>query len=139
MSVFLLCCSIAILTTICWSDIKQRIISNKAVLLLLGITLPYTYLVNGNIFFFNAIITLFIGILLFKWHIIGAGDVKLLAVLMLAIPQQWITSFLFLISFFGLIIIIFGWLFFRHNIKTEGLPYGVAISLGYLSTLWLVA
>lgn len=138
MSIFLLCCSIIILVTICWSDIKLRIISNKAVLLLFGITLPYAYLINGRIFFLGTIITLFIGILLFKIRVIGAGDVKLLAVLMLAIPPQQVNSFLFLISFWGLVIIIFGWLFFRQNIKTKGLPYGVAISLGYLATLWLV-
>lgn len=139
MDVFLLCCSVILLAVICFSDIRARIIANKVVLLLCGVILPYAYLSHGEIFFLHAIVTLIVGILLFRLRVVGAGDVKLLAVLMLAIPSQWVIPFLFLISFFGLILILFGWVFFRQSIKTQGLPYGVAISSGYLATLWLAA
>ena len=139
MDVFLLCCSVILLAVICLSDIRARIIANNIVLLLCGVILPYAYLSNGEIFFLHAIVTLIVGIPLFGLRVVGAGDVKLLAVLMLAIPSQWVIPFLFLISFFGLILILFGWVFFRQSIKTRGLPYGVAISSGYLATLWLAA
>lgn len=139
MDVFLLCCIVTLLAIVCRSDIRARIIANNVVLYLCGVILPYAYLSYGEIFFLHAVATLIIGILLFRLHVIGAGDVKLLAVLMLAIPTHWVLSFLFLISFFGLIMIILGWLFFRHDIKTRGLPYGVAISLGFLTTLWAAA
>lgn len=139
MDVFLLCCSVILLAVICLSDIRTRIIANNIVLLLCGVIFPYAYLSNGEIFFLHAIVTLIVGIPLFGLRVVGAGDVKLLAVLMLAIPSQWVIPFLFLISFFGLILILFGWVFFRQSIKTQGLPYGVAISSGYLATLWLAA
>ncbi len=127
---------IILLATISWTDIRQRIIANKIILVLFFIILPYAYLVFREIFVLNALLTLVIGFLLFSCRIIGGGDIKLLTVLMLAVPTQQVIAFLFFVSFFGLLIIIFGWLFFRQNIKTKGLPYGVAISLGFLLTMW---
>ena len=67
----------------------------------------------------------------------GAGDIKLISVLMLVIPHNEIIYFFFFTAFFGLLLIIVGWLFFRKSIKENGLPYGVAISLGFMTNLAL--
>ncbi|MDP8039594.1 MULTISPECIES: A24 family peptidase [Pasteurellaceae] len=120
-----------------WTDISARIISNKAVLVLLITLLPFCWMFHKQVFLIPAMITFVIGFLLFILKVIGGGDVKLITVLMLAIPYKQVTSFLFLTSFFGLLLVIFGWLFFRKNIKKQGLPYGVAISLGFLTNFWL--
>lgn len=127
---------IILLAVICYTDIRQRIISNKVILFLSVLILPYAYLAFKEIYILNALLTLVVGFLLFSFGIIGAGDIKLLAVLMLTVPTQQIIPFLFFISFFGFLLIVIGWLFFRQNIKTQGLPYGVAISFGFLLTMW---
>lgn len=136
MNTYLFLSIIILLAVICCSDIRQRIIANKVILLLLAVTLPYAYLTFGQVFWLNALLTLVIGFALFSLRIIGAGDIKLLATLMFAVPPQQITAFLFFTSFFGFLLILFGWIFFRQNIKTHGLPYGVAISSGFLLTIW---
>lgn len=127
---------IILLAVICYTDIRQRIISNKVILFLSVLILPYAYLAFKEIYILNALLTLVVGFLLFSFGIIGAGDIKLLAILMLTVPTQQIMPFLFFISFFGFLLIVIGWLFFRQNIKTQGLPYGVAISFGFLLTMW---
>ncbi|MDP8079596.1 A24 family peptidase [Phocoenobacter skyensis] len=126
-----------ILIWISWTDISSRTISNQAVLILLLALLPFCWFFYKQVFILSAIVTLIIGFLLFMGKIIGGGDVKLLTVLMLAIPYEQITSFLFLTSFFGLLLVIVGWIWFRQNIKQQGLPYGVAISVGFLANIWL--
>lgn len=136
MIIFLTLGIIFILAMISWSDIQQRQISNHSVLVLLALMLPFAYIFYGEIFILNALATLVIGFLLFSLKVIGAGDIKLLAVLMLAIPSQGVVPLLFFISFFGFLLILIGWIFFRQNIKTQGLPYGVAISCGFLFTIW---
>lgn len=119
------------------SDIKQRIISNNIVLLLLVAILPLAYTLHQQIFIMPALITLIVGFLLFVLNIIGAGDIKLLTVLMLATPTEQVFSLLFFTALSGLVLIIIGWLFFRQSIRRNGLPYGVAISSGFLINLLL--
>ncbi|MDG6882643.1 Flp pilus assembly protein, protease CpaA [Phocoenobacter uteri] len=137
MTLFLIVLVVLVLYWVSWTDISARIISNKAVLILFSVLLPFCWIYYGKVFFIPAIVTFVIGFLLFLLKVIGGGDVKLMAVLMLAVPHEQITSFLFLTSFFGLLLVIFGLLFFRKAIKQLGLPYGVAISLGFLANLGL--
>ena len=127
---------VVLLIIISWTDINQRIISNTAVLALLIVIVPFSFLFYGDLFFSNAIASLVIGFVIFYFGIIGGGDIKLISVLMLATPTTNIVPFLFLTSMTGLFLIIFGCLFFRQSIKENGLPYGVAISGGFLLTLW---
>ena len=128
---------ILLLIRLSWTDIKRRIISNKIVLSLFLVIVPLAWIQYENIFVIPALIALFIGFLLFSLRIIGAGDVKLIAVLMLAIPSDQVFSFFFFTTFSGLLVIIIGWIFFREYIRQNGLPYGVAISLGFLINLVL--
>jgi tadV len=119
------------------SDIRSRIISNRILLLLLIVAIPLSLLKYQTVFIVPALCTLTIGFLLFMLNIIGAGDVKLITVLMLMVPNDEIFPFFFFTTFAGLGLIIIGWLFFRKSIKENGLPYGVAISLGFITNLVL--
>ena len=119
------------------SDIRSRIISNRTILLLLVVIIPLSLLKYQTVFIFPALCALTVGFLLFMLNVIGAGDVKLITVLMLMIPNDEIFPFFFFTTFAGLGLIIIGWLFFRKSIKENGLPYGVAISLGFITNLVL--
>lgn len=119
------------------TDIRSRIISNRVILLLLIAIIPLSLLKYQTVFIVPALCALAIGFLLFMLNIIGAGDVKLITVLMLMIPNDEIFPFFFFTTFAGLGLIIIGWLFFRKSIKENGLPYGVAISLGFVTNLVL--
>lgn len=120
-----------------WTDISKREISNKGVMVVAVLAVALSLLKYHDIFLLSAGIALVVGFLLFQFNVMGGGDAKLIAVLMLALPTEQITTFLFLTTFSGLFLIIFGWLFFRKSIKENGLPYGVAISFGFLATLAL--
>ena len=126
-----------LLLRLCYTDVHNRIISNRVVMALLFVVVPLSLLRYQSIFFIPALCTLFIGFVLFILHIIGAGDIKLISVLMLMIPYEQIIFFFFFTAIAGLFLIIIGWLFYRKSIKARGLPYGVAISLGFLTNLAL--
>jgi tadV len=126
-----------LLLRLCYTDVHNRIISNRVVMALLFVVVPLSLLRYQSIFFIPALCTLFIGFVLFILHIIGAGDIKLISVLMLMIPYEQIIFFFFFTAIAGLLLIIIGWLFYRKSIKARGLPYGVAISLGFLTNLAL--
>ena len=126
-----------LLLRLCYTDVYNRIISNRVVMALLFVVVPLSLLRYQSIFFIPALCTLFIGFVLFILHIIGAGDIKLISVLMLVIPYEQIIFFFFFTAIAGLLLIIIGWLFYRKSIKARGLPYGVAISLGFLTNLAL--
>lgn len=128
---------VLLLMTLSWTDIQNRIISNRIILILGLVIVPLAWLQHQQIFIIPALVALFIGFLLFSLRVIGAGDVKLIAVLMLIIPNNQLFSFFFFTTFSGLLVIIIGWIFFRKSIRENGLPYGVAISLGFLINLVL--
>lgn len=126
-----------LLVTLSITDIRSRIISNRIVLLLLITIIPLSLLKYQTIFLIPALCALAIGFLIFTLGIMGAGDIKLISVLMLAIPNNEIISFFFFTAFAGLLLVVVGWLFFRESIKQNGLPYGVAISFGFITNLAL--
>ncbi|HDR1001233.1 prepilin peptidase [Pasteurella multocida] len=123
---------VLLLIRLSWTDLTKRVISNNTVLWLLAVIIPFSFIHHSQIFFLPALLFLFFGFLLFTLGVIGAGDIKLIAVLMLSIPTEQLISFFFLTSCSGLLLIIIGWLFFKESIKKRGLPYGIAISLGFL-------
>ncbi|SUC09621.1 Flp pilus assembly protein, protease CpaA [Pasteurella canis] len=128
---------ILLLIILSWTDIRSRIISNKIVFILLVVVLPLAWLKHGEINIIPALLVLVIGFILFSFRIIGAGDIKLISVLMLALPNEQIIYFFFFTAFSGLILIIVGLLFFRNSIRKQGLPYGVAIASGFIINLLL--
>ncbi|WP_427834261.1 A24 family peptidase [Actinobacillus pleuropneumoniae] len=128
---------VCLLLVVCWTDLRYRLISNRVIMALLLVIIPFSYLTYGTLSWLPAVFCLVIGFVLFLLNVIGAGDVKLLAVLMLAVPSSFAIFFLFLTACSGLLIIIIGWLFYRQTIREKGLPYGIAISTGFLTTLLL--
>ncbi|WP_101775971.1 A24 family peptidase [Pasteurella oralis] len=135
--IFLQTVVILLLIVLSWTDIRDRIISNRIVFSLLIVVLPLAWLKYGYINIIPALWVLAIGFLLFTFRIIGAGDIKLTSVLMLALPYEQIIYFFFFTAFAGLFLIIIGLLFFRDSVRKNALPYGVAISLGFLTDLLL--
>ena len=119
--------TILLLITLSITDIRSRIISNRIVLLLLITIILLSLLKYQTIFLIPALCALAIGFLIFTLGIMGAGDIKLISVLMLSIPNNEIISFFFFTAFAG----------FRKSIKQNGLPYGVAISFGFITNLAL--
>ncbi|UAX43236.1 prepilin peptidase [Pasteurella canis] len=136
---FLFFLIILLLIILSLNDIKKRIISNKIIILLLSCIIPFSLLKYNELFIVSAFIFLLLGFIVFQLGIIGGGDIKLITVLMLSVPVEQLISFFFFTSIAGLFLIIIGWLFFRDSIKKKGLPYGVAISLGFLMNLSLFA
>lgn len=128
---------VCLLLVVCWTDLRYRLISNRVIMALLLVIIPFSYLMYGTLSWLPAVFCLVIGFVLFLLNVIGAGDVKLLAVLMLAVPSSFAIFFLFLTACAGLLLIIIGWLFYRKTIREKGLPYGIAISTGFLTTLLL--
>ncbi|AKO31103.1 A24 family peptidase [[Haemophilus] ducreyi] len=125
---------VLLLIWLSYTDIRSRIITNKVVLALFCAILPFSWFTQGMVYPMPALICLVIGFVLFMLGVIGAGDAKLMAVLMLAVPPEYTIFFLFSTTCAGLGLIIIGGLFFRQVIVKKGLPYGVAISVGFIAT-----
>ncbi|EBG3676986.1 hypothetical protein GQH03_004979, partial [Salmonella enterica] len=65
--------------------------------------------------------------------IMGAGDVKLITVLTFLIPEYPLfISFLFYTTLTGAGLAVLGYMIPALKFKERGLPYGVAIALGFL-------
>ncbi|GLR07764.1 peptidase A24 [Mixta theicola] len=121
-----------VLLFIAWQDILLRTITHRSLLCLFFCLLPLLFLPNWQLNFFAAILIFIIGFVLFYVRVIGGGDVKLMALLALFMPEKMLTDFLLLTAFIGGAIVLFGLIFFRRQIREHGVPYGVAISLAFI-------
>ncbi|ATV46114.1 prepilin peptidase [Pectobacterium sp. CHL-2024] len=123
-----------VLGFISWQDIRLRIISHNSLLLLLILILSLAVTQQTLPNFTAALSILLVGYFLFFFNVIGGGDVKLMAVLSLALSNTSLAFFLFCTAFFGGIIAIAGLIIFNDSIRRLGIPYGVAISSAFLFT-----
>lgn len=121
-----------ILFFIMWQDVFLRTISHFSLLLLAMFLIPFICLQQHWPNFILAILALIGGFLLFISRLWGGGDAKLVAVLALAFQGHLFYDFLFLTAFFGGVIALLGLIFFRKNLRTHGVPYGVAISSAFI-------
>lgn len=121
----------SMLLWVSYTDIKRRIIDHLPLGALLLAILPVTYIQFGEIYWLQSLIALIIGFILFSINVIGAGDVKLIAVLMLGIQPYLVPKFLIYVSLAGGVLAIVGLIFFNKLVRKRGLPYGVAISCGF--------
>ncbi|WP_318495369.1 A24 family peptidase [Photobacterium leiognathi] len=128
---------IIILLAIIYNDIKTRKIPNILSLLTAIICLIFAYqhhyLASSII---SSIVVLVSSMVLFYFNIMGAGDGKFAAALALAIPLQQLNIALFLTTIIGGALAVFYLIKYRlillNKIKKDpGLPYGVAIGLGF--------
>ena len=120
----------------CYTDIKYRIISNYIVIIIFALTILNYVFGLGALNYSASGIFLVCGLLMFYCRLVGAGDIKLITVLLITIPVGSVMFFFAATTFLGLplaiIAIIYKWLK-----KVEGgitLPYGVAITGGYILT-----
>lgn len=127
-----------LLSVLSYTDIRYRVLSNKLILFVSLVVLLLSLLLYQQVFVFSALICLVIGFILFLFNIIGAGDVKLLSALMLMVPMDNAFPLLLFISLWGGVVIVVGLIFSRQSMKQRGVPYGVAISLGFLTYLYFI-
>ncbi|MFM2480197.1 prepilin peptidase [Celerinatantimonas sp. YJH-8] len=132
---------IVLLLWVIYTDIKNRQILNSSLLAILVSVIIYAYpreIINSYSFLW-AIFVLFIGVFLSVFHVVGAGDSKLLAILLFGIKPEN----LILVPFSLAILIVISIIIFRvvsmfkpeHSVR--GLPLAPAISLAGLLCIWL--
>lgn len=123
-----------LLISVCYTDIMFREIKNRTVIIIALLSFVSTLTHPEPVNLIWTLMIFVVGVLLVLVNIIGAGDIKLIAALSLSLPGADIPAFIFLITLSGLPLILVTVLFHkmtgsRHKIT---LPYGVAISCGYL-------
>lgn len=123
-----------LLVHVCYTDIRWRYISNKTTGLILLHSIMLGYVSSGGVSIVLPFAILSVGFLFFVFGAIGAGDIKLMSVLSVGLETDKIIDFLLLTSYSGfplvLITIVYYRIFMPKDILT--IPYGVALSSGYL-------
>ena len=120
----------------CYTDIKYRIISNYIVIVIFALAILNYAFGLGALNYSASGIFLVCGLLMFYCRLVGAGDIKLITVLLITIPAGNVMFFLAVTTFLGLPLAIFA-IIYKWLKKVKGgitLPYGVAITGGYILT-----
>ncbi|HCH7896653.1 A24 family peptidase [Raoultella ornithinolytica] len=128
-----------VLIYICYVDIRWRRIPNRATLLILllsclaGFThMPYpAFILPG--------ILLALGFIAAMAKLMGAGDIKLVCALAVALSVPETGNFLLLTAIAGIPVAIVSLLYFYFFAREERatVPYALAISCGYWLQLWV--
>lgn len=126
-----------ILIVVCYTDIRFRIIHNSIVIAVFIIILTNFLIGSGELNYIAALIFFVIGLLIFCFNIMGAGDIKLISVLLLSLPTEQIWDFFILMTLLGLPLAIFALIRKTITKSTVTIPYGVAISLSYIIITYL--
>lgn len=134
MLIFLYGLQVLLLLSVCYTDISSRIIKNRTVFIVALISLAISVTLYGRVSIFWPLTILVSGMFLVTVNVIGAGDIKLISALSLSLPAEKIAGFIFWITLSGLplILIVVILRLLRPGSKKMTLPYGVAISCGYL-------
>ncbi|ENQ1326689.1 prepilin peptidase [Salmonella enterica] len=134
MNAFIFVIILLLLFYVSVTDILYRVIPNF-VILIMFICIVTNRLIYSDIpINFILILCVFgAGILLYATRIMGAGDVKLITVLTFLLPEYPLfISFLFYTTLTGAGLAVLGYIIPALRFKERGLPYGVAIALGFL-------
>ncbi|GAA4902459.1 A24 family peptidase [Ferrimonas pelagia] len=121
---------LALLLVIAMTDVVARTIPNRSVLLLLLVLLMVFGLPTGQACL-QAMGCLLLGLLLFRYRVIGGGDVKLLTVIALFIAAPYFTLTLLLMVWAGGIVAGLCWLacMIQQRPRAYTVPYAVPICL----------
>lgn len=121
---------------ICYTDVRQRQITNRAVLLVTLICLSILLVNQQYPALMHAFAILAVGIGLFVLGVIAAGDIKLLAAFSLAIKPTNLPMTLCLILLIGgvqaVLYLIYGAMTDLKTVRQKGIPYAIPICLGSL-------
>lgn len=121
-----------LLFLVCYFDITQRKIPNKIVLIILVLSLINVIFNVQYSGFIIPLLTLLVGFFLSHLKIMGAGDVKLIFVLMLGMEASTCIIFLFNIAFCGFVLAVSYYIYFAiAKRKISTIPYGVAVSAAF--------
>lgn len=123
----LLLAAVAILLFIALQDISSRTISHRNLLALALTLLPVMLLQHQPLNYLAPLIVIVVGFVLFVLKVIGGGDVKLIALLSFTLSSTLLINFLFLTAIIGGVVVLFGLIFFRRQIRQHGVPYATAI------------
>lgn len=117
---------------IIYTDVFYRLIQNiqVVVVVLLASASVFCYELELNLW--GSFWVLIVGIVLWSFRIVGAGDIKLLATLSLCMPDNSMFYFLFLMSIIGSVLAFFIWTYSMLRNKRISVPYGVAICVSFL-------
>ncbi|WP_092675909.1 A24 family peptidase [Rosenbergiella nectarea] len=123
-----------LLIRVCYTDIRYRIIENKCVVIILLVNILYFFIMGKLPYLLSSVTIFAVGFFCIVCNCVGAGDVKLLSVLGMMFPLREIPDFIFLVALSGLplILVVYGLHRFSKGIFSKTLPYGVAITSGYL-------
>ncbi|CRY57185.1 putative tight adherance operon protein [Yersinia intermedia] len=125
------------LLVICYSDIRFRIISNRLIITIAMTTLLLSFTQHNTVSIVIPLIALLTGYTLFHFKLIGAGDVKLITALLLALTTEQSLNFILYTAIMGGVVMMIGMMINRADIQRRGVPYAVAISIGFLLSLYL--
>ncbi|MFQ1016412.1 prepilin peptidase [Gilliamella sp. BG7] len=120
----------------CYTDLRSRTISNKIVIIIFVLIMLNFIFGKGQLNYGASAIFLICGLFLFYCRLVGAGDIKLIVVLLISLPTDRVLSFLIVITFCGLPMAIIA-IIYKYLKKIESgitLPYGLAISGSYFLT-----
>ncbi|CNK45081.1 putative tight adherance operon protein [Yersinia mollaretii] len=124
------------LLLVCYSDIRHRIISNKLIVTIAINTLVLGFAKHNTVSIVIPLCTLLAGYTVFYFNLIGGGDVKLITVLLLTLTAGQSLDFILYTAIMGGIVMVIGMLINRADIQQRGVPYAVAISIGFLLALF---
>ncbi|WP_443083048.1 A24 family peptidase [Vibrio sp. ER1A] len=132
----LLASIVCLLVFVSFSDIRKRKIPNSYILMLAALStlIGYEHYTLTYFLTYSLLITILLTTFYFGW--MGGGDVKLISILALALPSVVTVAALWLTIMFGGVLAIIRLSQYRFNIISakkdqRGLPYGVAISMGF--------
>ncbi|SIN72654.1 prepilin peptidase [Salinivibrio sp. ES.052] len=123
-------------------DLRYRKIGHGAIVViaLLSVFIVCWYELPINTALFQAGLVFLAGFVLFFFGVCGAGDVKLLTVISLAVSDQWWPWMLFLTGILGGIValglLLAGWLG-KPEWRAMGVPYALAIAPSGGLAIWL--
>ncbi|MCW8344693.1 prepilin peptidase [Vibrio sp. ZSDZ65] len=118
-------------------DVKNRRIENKILFGFLAIQLVCLGFENSHVD--SMLVVLFIGLIIFRFGWIAAGDVKYAGVLSLSIPMAMLYEAMLFTAYSGGVLVLCYYVKHRmtpgSQIQDVTLPYGVAISVGFFLTI----
>ncbi|WP_342608978.1 prepilin peptidase [Vibrio tritonius] len=131
------------LTYIIITDCRHRIVGNNMIFFIIIIDCFLVKQYFDAISLAVAVITLVLGIIIFSLGICGAGDIKLLFVLIPIIDHQWLLLCFTLMFALGGILGVGLWLgdkfWPQFKLSEKGVPYAIPICISFGFGLFLTA
>ncbi|WP_172668184.1 A24 family peptidase [Yersinia frederiksenii] len=124
------------LLAICYSDILHRTVSNRFIITITLNTIALGLTIHNTVNITIPLCSLLVGYIIFHFNLIGGGDVKLITALLFSLNLQESLDFIIYTAIMGGVVMTIGMLINKVDIKKRGVPYAVAISGGFLLSLF---